>query len=129
MITAKSLKEFVKTAKTIRLSHNPDAKERWHQLARGVAKALAAKLSLNKGEYSIRYNRGGIAVSGETTLHADDIYIQLSVSCFGPASGVLYRSCKGQKDYSGGVNRFMSFDELLNLDKATAKLAECQGAA
>jgi hypothetical protein len=129
MIAAKSLKEFVRTAKTVDLSYNHDAKERWHRLARNVAKALAAKLGLSKGEYSIRYNRGGIAVSGETMLHADWLYLDLSVSCMGPRMGVMYRSCKGQKDYTGGVNQWMQFDELLDLDKAAAKLAECRGAA
>lgn len=129
MIAAKSLREFVKTAQTVDLSYNHGAKERWHRLARQLAKALAAKLGLNKGEYDIRYNRGGIAVSGETYLHANDIYIQIDVSCFGPSRGFMYRSCKGQKDYTGGQNRWMQFDELLDLGKAAAKLAECRGAA
>jgi hypothetical protein len=129
MIADKSLLEFVETANTVNLSYKPDAKARWHRLARQVAKALAFHMGLCPGEFSIRHNKAGIAVSGETTLHADDIYIDLSIPCFGPAQGFMYRSCKGRKDYTGGQNRWMKFDELLNLDRAAAKLSECRGAA
>jgi len=129
MIADKSLREFVETAKDANLSYNHDGKERWHRLAKQVAKALAKKLGLRNGEYDIRYNRGGIAVSGETYLHADWIYVQLDISCLGAHMGFMYRSCKGQTDYTGGQNRWMQWDELLDLDRAAAKLAECRGAA
>jgi len=129
MIAEKSLKEFVETANKGRLHYNHDTKERWHRLARRIAKALAERMGLKSSEHTIRFNRGGIAVCGETTLHADWIYIQLSVSCFGPANRFMYRTCDGQWDYTGGVNRWMTFDELLDLDAAAAKLAECRGEA
>lgn len=129
MIAAKSLREFVETANEVDLSYNHDAKERWHRLARRVAKALAVKMGLKPSEYDVRFNRAGIAVSGETTLHADWIYVQLDVPFFGPFKGFMYRSCQGQKDYTGGTNHWMKFDELLDLDAAAAKLAQCRRAA
>ena len=58
-------------------------------------------------------NRGGIAVSGEVTLHADDLYVQVSQSTMGSDAGILFRSCKGRHDYTGGQNHVSSLD-LLN---------------
>ena len=124
-IAEKSLREFVKTTKTVSLSYNHEAKERWHRLGRRVAKALAERLN---GQFDVRFNRGGIAVSGETTLHGEWLYLQFAVSCLGPSQGFMYRSCEGRRDYTGGPNRWMQWDELLDLDKAAAKLAECREA-
>jgi hypothetical protein len=55
-------------------------------------------------------------VAGEITLHADRIYIQLCE----PMNGleVLYRSCNGRKDCSGGGNHWMRYDDLCDLPKA-----------
>ena len=59
---------------------------------------------------------GGIAVSGEVTLHGEHIYIQLSQGSF--YKMFMYRHCNGRKDYSGGVNRWKDFSDLNDLDKA-----------
>jgi hypothetical protein len=45
-------------------------------------KALADALRLSSGEFDLRSNKGGIAVSGEVTLHGDDLYVQVSQSYF-----------------------------------------------
>jgi hypothetical protein len=39
--------------------------------------------------------------------------VQVSQSAMGYHSGVLFRTCKGRKDYVGGPNNFASLD-LLN---------------
>ena len=80
--------------------YNDVVKERYRVEAMAFLRKLAKKLKLVKGEYEIRYNRGGIAVSGEATLHHDKFYLQFS------ESGVMWRTCKGQKDYTGGTNRW-----------------------
>jgi hypothetical protein len=46
-------------------------------------------------------------------LHGDHLYVQVSQSAMGYHSGVLFRTCKGRKDYVGGPNNFASLD-LLN---------------
>jgi hypothetical protein len=120
-IAAKSLKEFVATAKAGGLEYNHFGKERWHRLARRVAKALAERMDLQKNQYSIRYLRGGPAVSGDTILHSERLYVNFSV-CHCGRDHFMYRSCKGQQDYTGGTNRWMKWDELLDLDRAAAKL-------
>ncbi|MDH8489736.1 hypothetical protein QIG87_27455, partial [Klebsiella pneumoniae] len=49
----------------------------------------------------------------EITLHSDRLYVQASQSVMGPDHGVLFRTCKGRKDFVGGQNNFASLD-LLN---------------
>jgi len=59
-------------------------------------------------EGDIRFNPGGPAVSGEVTLHTDHVYVQFSGDFHNdPSLGVMVRTCKGRKDYSGGANNWV----------------------
>ena len=69
----------------------------------------------------MRSNAGGVAVSGEITLHHDTVYIQVSQSSMGPENGVLIRTCEGRRDYTGGRNHFAP---LRLLDDTPALAAE-----
>lgn len=69
-------------------------------------------LMLPTGEYSVRSNMAGPAVSGEVTLHTHTLYLQIDQSCMGPGANVMYRRCNGLKDYSGGSNNFCAIDRL-----------------
>jgi hypothetical protein len=42
-------------------------------------KALAKELQLEAGDYDVRSQRGGPAVSGEIILHTDSCYVMLSL--------------------------------------------------
>ena len=81
-------------------------------LAKGRLRKLVKALGLGAEQYEIRANRGGDAVSGEVTLHADHIYVQISVPCC-DLPAVMFRPCKGRKDYTGGRNHFCHVDDLL----------------
>lgn len=96
-----------------RVAYDAAAKRLFHSRARSQLRRVATALDLQPGDYDLRSNQGGIAVSGEITLHTDHIYVQASQSAMGHHSGVLFRTCKGRKDYSGGPNNFASLD-LLN---------------
>ena len=87
------------------LSYNAEGKEAFHKEGKRVLRLLVKELGLKKGEYEIRSNQGGIAVSGEVTLHADHWYIQVAQPCCqgGP---VLWRLCQSQKDYTGMSNNY-----------------------
>jgi hypothetical protein len=116
--------EFCDIAITEDLSYNEEPKDKWHRLGKKVCKQIADVLGLTPNTYDIRSNKGGIAVSGEVTLHAEHIYIQFAQSCVG-GHQFMYRSCKGRKDYTGGTNRWMSFEQLRdNLPVAIAKFKE-----
>lgn len=85
-----------------------DLKERFHRAAKKVLKSLAQEIGLPDGSYDIRSNKGGIAVSGEVTLHGEHIYVQMYESSFGNGGiEMMYRSCKSRKDYSGDQNYFV----------------------
>ena len=104
-------------------------KERWHRLGRGLAKTLAEKMGMPKGSYKITSCKGGPAVSGEIVLHSDWLYVQFGISCFGGETQFMFRTCDGKWDFTGGMNRWMAFDKLADLNKVAAKLLECKGGA
>lgn len=88
---------------------------------------LAGELNLGKSEYRVTSNVAGIAVSGEVTLHADHLYVQLQESCFnGRCLQLLYRSCKHRKDYAGGQNHFIAMADLADEDKQAQFLQSCR---
>jgi hypothetical protein len=102
-----------------RVCYDASAKRAFHSHARRQLKRLATALGLSPGAYDLRSNLGGIAVSGEVTLHADHLYVQACQPATGHDTGVLFRACEGRKDYHGGPNNFASLD-LLNRPKELA---------
>ena len=94
------------------VAYDAEAKRRFHREARRQLLDLAAALGLEPGAYDLRANAGGIAVSGEATLHADRLYVQVSQPATRADTGILFRSCEGRRDYTGGCNNFASLDLL-----------------
>ncbi len=94
------------------VAYDSERKQQFHNYARRQLRKLATRLGLLAGDYDLRTNRAGIAVSGEITLHADRLYVQVSQPFGGFDSGVMFRTCKGCKDYVGGPNNFASLDLL-----------------
>ena len=86
-------------------------------------RALADTIGLHSGDYDLRWNAAGIAGSGEVTLHADFLYVQISKS---PYPDILYRSCESRHDCQGGLNRFAHFIDLRNANRLMVFLAECR---
>jgi hypothetical protein len=95
-----------------RVAYDADAKRLFHSNARRQLLELANALGFQPADYDLRSNQGGIAVSGEVTLHADRLYVQASQSAMGFDTGILFRSCEGRRDYTGGRNNFASLDLL-----------------
>ena len=98
-------------------AHDP-GKEAFHRKYRKVLKAFAKRLGLPEGSYEVRSCKGGPAVLGEVILHGEAIYIQVCRNYVYDGTNdpytVLYRSCNGRKDYSGGQNRYMPVTALEN---------------
>ncbi len=76
----------------------------FHTAARARLPQLAAELRMLSGSYDLRSNKAGVAVSGEITLHHEAVYIQVSQSVLGGGMGILIRTCRGRRDYTGGRN-------------------------
>lgn len=80
-------------------THN---KARFHSAGRALLAKLAQELHLTTDQRNIRSCKGGPAIMGEVILHTDEIYVQVH------SHGVMFRTCNGRKDYSGGHNNFAS---------------------
>jgi len=94
-------------------------KELGHKLAKKALKEFATKyLGLTKDQFDVRSNMGGIAVSGEVTLHTDPfrklgIYVQISQSAIGSGGSIMFRTCTSRKDYTGGPNNWADIKRLI----------------
>ncbi len=101
--------------------YDDEQKKQFHRNARTKLKALAKELRFDSASFEIRSNVGGIAVSGEITLHHDAVYIQICQPAIGADSGVLIRTCEGRRDYTGDRNHLAPLS-LLDDPKV---LADC----
>lgn len=98
------------------------AKRQFHADGRKALKRLADALGLVEGSYDLRSNKGGIAVSGEVTLHGEEIYVQLSIGCMGRGHEILFRRVVGRKDYCGDRNHWADIAELMAPDRFAARV-------
>lgn len=96
-----------------RLSRSAHAatKQAFHGTARRLMGQIAKDLGLEKGTYDIRTNTGGPAVLGETILHTEGLYV-MAGDVTQMNDNLLYRSCNGRKDFSGGQNQYVSLGKL-----------------
>lgn len=90
----------------IHYCYDENAKRRIASQFKAQLRKVATALGLDKDQYDLRFNPGGIAVWGEVTLHTDKWYVQASRGC---DMGVLVRTCKGRRDYTGGMNHYLPF--------------------
>src|ERR1700722_18054040 len=84
-----------------RCAYDPEVKQRFHIAARARLRRLATTLGFPSGSFDLRQNPGGIAVSGEITLHHEDVYIQVCQPATGTDSGILIRSCQADGTHRG----------------------------
>jgi len=117
----RTIKAFIALVKTD-LGYNDEGKREFHDKASGILYSLAQALGYTADQFEVRHNQGGIAVSGEITLHSDTLYVQLSQTCLGPNYGFMWRTCSGRKDYTGHANQWAKWDELLDVDKLAEKM-------
>lgn len=132
MYTDRYLKNVASTWDKRDLSYcDPQEKSRAHTKARKVLRSFAQEfLKLTPDSFEVRSNPGGIAVSGEVTLHTDPfgdnsmgIYVQIGQSWLGPGHSVMYRTCDGRRDYTGHMNRWGNVADLLGSEGAMRKFA------
>lgn len=103
------------------VAYEEDAKRTFHAEGRKALRRLADSLQLEPGSFEIRVCAGGPAVSGEVILHGEQLYVQVSLSGFGPGD-ILFRRCRGRTDYCGERNHWAGIRELLDPDRFAARL-------
>ena len=87
-------------------AYNEQQKRRFHSMARARLRQLATELEFPPDTFDLRNNKAGIAVSGEITLHHERVYVQVCQPATGQDTGILIRTCRGRRDYTGGRNHF-----------------------
>lgn len=95
----------------------------FHKQAKKLLTEVASRLEVT-GKYRLDTNMAGIAICGETTLHTDHLYIQASDDSSGNGNRLLFRTCKSQKDFSGGPNNYISFSDLADESKQSRFLKQ-----
>lgn len=108
-------------------SYDSEQKRRFHATARSRLKKLAAELGLSPKSHDIRSNRAGVATSGEITLHHDRAYIQVGQFGLQSGHGILIRTCKGRKDFTGGANHFVALSMLDDIPALAAAVRAITG--
>ncbi len=108
-------------------SYDEEQKRRFHSIARSRLKKLATELALPVGTYDICSNKAGIAVSGEITLHHEQVYLQVGQFGLGSGHGILIRTCKGRKDYTGGPNHVVGLTLLDDIHALAARVRAITG--
>jgi len=95
------------------VSYDEAAKHIFHREGRQAMHRLAEALDLEQGSYDVRSDKGGVAISGDITLHGEEVWVRLSLGYLGPNHEVAFRRVKGRKDHFGDRNRWASVNELL----------------
>ena len=103
-------------------SYESDRKRRFHTVARARLRRLATELGFPPASFDLRSNQGGIAVSGEITLHHERVYVQVCQPATRADTGILIRTCEGRRDYTGGPNHFAPLSMLDDIPALAARV-------
>lgn len=103
-------------------SYEPDRKRRFHTVARARLRRLAVELGFPSASFDLRSNQGGIAVSGEITLHHERVYVQVCQPATRADTGILIRTCQGRRDYTGGRNHLAPLSMLDDIPVLVARV-------
>lgn len=104
------------------VAYDQPAKRLFHSEGRSAMRRLAEALGLGERAFDIRSNKAGPALSGEITLHADTVWVQLSIGPFGPGREVCFRKVCSRQDHIGERNCWASINELLEPDRFAARI-------
>jgi len=110
------------------VAYDPEAKRAFHVEARKALRLLGDALGLAAGSFDIRICAGGPAVSGEVILHADRLYVQVSISSLG-GHDVMFRRCRDRSDYCGERNHWARIEDLLDPAQMAQRIARELGLA
>lgn len=103
------------------LSYDEEKKAEFKKLGKQYLKALVKVIEERCKfiEYKIDFNPMGIAVSGDHYLmgmFSEDRGINVFFGLSTPDLGICYRTITHKKDYTGGGNQWIKFNEARNLD-------------
>jgi hypothetical protein len=123
--TDRLVTQFLKTTRQSIHAYSDEAaanKALFHRYGKALLKRIAHDLGYIPSSYDLNSNLAGIAVSGEITLHTDDLYVQFSAPSYCEDYQILYRRCQGRRDYRGLCNHFFRFRALTEYGQVIAAL-------
>lgn len=98
-------------------------KDEFRRVAMAYLRDLATRLQLPKGSYQMRSIKGGHEVLGECVLHTEAFYLQVGPGLTNATPfSIMFRTCNGLKDYSGGKNIWPNFKDWLEGQDLTTLL-------
>lgn len=106
MMTAKEIETLCDLLH--KCGHHDENKKLFKKLGMKLARELAADLLLSKESHVVRYNEGGVAVSGDVDLHHEHFHLFFNAG----VEWICARTCEGLKDSTGGRNRNYSYESL-----------------
>jgi len=95
------------------VSYDPIRKKQFKKISKNWLQSLALALGAGTDaviDWHIRYNEGGVAVSGDHTLmmlFTKEVGAYVLVSMFGERPSVMFRSIKHMRDFQGGDNQWL----------------------
>ncbi len=93
----------------------PFDKDLFHQKACYFLKQLIG--DLNMSVFEVRSNKAGPGVRGDITLHTPSFHVTFVASRYGLTNEVvMFRSCKGMRDFSGGTNQWTTIKKAGGAD-------------
>lgn len=112
-ITSAEISALARFVANAQLSSHEENKEHFLRETRRLAAQFATELALSPSQFDLRVNRGGIAGSGDVTLHADHLYVSLNAEIdFGCGRAFMFRGCRSRQDYTGLGNRWALWTDI-----------------
>ena len=119
-------------AGAVRAGSQESMKSKFKRLTTAYLKHMADKLGFKRGDFAVRFNPGGPAISGEAYLYSMGVFFMLSAAS---VHGALYRRCArvpatgsrakpGQVEWSHtrSGNYWMPFSTLTDVDAVVTRL-------
>lgn len=104
------------------VAYDERAKNLFHSDGRKALRALGDALGLADDSYAITSQRGGAAISGDVTLHADHLYVRLSLDGMGAGREVMFRKVAGRRDFIGERSHWAAVHELVRPERLAARI-------
>ena len=111
------------------VAYDEAAKRAFHGEGRRALRRLADALNFEADTYDLRSNRAGAAVSGEITLHGDEVWVRLSLGALGPDHEVSFRRVSGRSDHWASVRELLAPDRFAERIRRELRLIEPAPAA
>ena len=103
------------------IAGNQYAKNAFHREARAALRRFAFAFGYVEADFDVSTNMADISVGGESSLHSDELFMQVSADNFGQEE-ILFRRCRSRKDYCGFSNNWASLRELENVNRFASRI-------